>query len=230
MIGTKLKMTWTNLAFLHWRVPVEEMRARVPTELELDLHDGEAWIGVTPFEMHGVHVEGLPPVPTTRDFPELNVRTYVRHGSRTGVYFFSLDAASLLAVATARMVTGLPYFHAGMSSREVKDDIVYSSDRAEERATPARFRARYRPTGEVFASKPGSLEHFLTERYSLFVKHAGILQRLDIEHAPWPLQPASADIELNTMAQAAGFKLPDSAPHVLFSRHLDVVAHWPRPA
>jgi uncharacterized protein YqjF (DUF2071 family) len=175
-------------------------------------------------------VEGLPPVPTARDFPELNVRTYVRHGDRAGVYFFSLDAASLLAVVTARMVTGLPYFHAGMSSREVKEDIAYSSDRAEERVPAARFRARYRPTGAVFASQPGSLEHFLTERYSLFVKAAGILRRLDIEHVPWPLQPATADVEVNTMAQAAGFKLPTDPPHVLFSRQLDVVAHWPRSA
>jgi uncharacterized protein YqjF (DUF2071 family) len=223
-------MTWANLAFLHWRVPVEEMRARVPAELELDLFDGEAWLGVTPFEMRNVRVEGLPPVPTASDFPELNVRTYVRRGDRAGVWFFSLDAASLLAVVTARMVTGLPYFHAGMSAREVKEDVVYSSDRAEERATSARFRARYRPTGDVFASKPGSLEHFLTERYSLFVKAAGVLRRLDIEHVPWPLQPASAEVDVNTMAQAAGFKLPDEPPHVLFSRTLDVVANWPRSA
>ena len=226
----RLRMTWANLAFLHWRVPVDEMRARVPAELELDLFEGAAWLGVTPFQMRKVQVEGLPPVPTARDFPELNVRTYVRHADRAGVYFFSLDAASLLAVVTARMVTGLPYFHAGMSAREVKGDILYSSDRAEERVPAARFRARYRPTGDVFASQPGSLEHFLTERYSLFVKAAGILRRLDIEHVPWPLQPATADVEVNTMAQAAGFKLPDAAPHVLFSRTLDVVAHWPRSA
>jgi uncharacterized protein YqjF (DUF2071 family) len=226
----QLRMTWANLAFLHWRLPIDEVRARVPAELTLDLHEGDAWLGITPFEMRNVHLVGLPAVPTARDFPELNVRTYVRLGDRAGVYFFSLDAASLLAAIGARVATGLPYFHAGMSAREVKDDVVYSSDRVEEHATPARFRARYRPAGDVFRSQPGSLEYFLTERYSLFVKAAGVLRRLDIEHVPWPLQPGSADIEVNTMAQAAGFKLPADAPHVLFSRQLSVVAHWPRAA
>ena len=226
----RLRMTWANLAFFHWRVPVDEVRAQLPAELGLDLFDTAAWIGVVPFEMRNVQLEGLPPVPTARDFPELNVRTYVRYGDRAGVYFFSLDAASLLAVIGARISTGLPYFHAGMSSRAVKDDIVYSSDRAEERVTPARFRARYRPTGEVFASKPGSLEHFLTERYACYVKSSGVLRIIDVEHIPWPLQPATADVDANTMAQAAGFKLPDEAPHVLFSRQIDVVAHWPRAA
>jgi uncharacterized protein YqjF (DUF2071 family) len=223
-------MTWTNLAFLHWKLPADELRARVPKELELDLFDGNAWLGVTPFEMRNVHLVGLPPVPTARDFPELNVRTYVRHGDRGGVYFFSLDAGSLLAVIGARAATGLPYFHAGMSVREVKDDIVYACDRAEERAVPARFRARYRPTADVFHSTSGSLEHFLTERYSLFVKRAGVLRRLDIEHEPWPLQPASAEIDVNTMGQAAGFKLPADPAHVLFSRQISVVAHWPTAA
>jgi len=230
VIGASLRMTWTNLAFLHWQVPVEEVRARVPKELELDLFDGAAWIGVVPFEMRNVSVEGLPPVPGARDFPELNVRTCVRHGDRGGIYFFSLDAASLLAVIGARVATGLPYFHAGMSSRDVKGDVVYSCDRAEERVTPARFRGRYRPTGEVFTAKAGTLEHFLVERYAAFVKSAGVLRRIDVEHAPWPLQPASADVDVNTMAQAAGFKLPADAPHVLFSRQLDVVAHRPRAA
>ena len=225
-----LRMTWANLAFLHWRIPTDVMRARVPAELTVEEFDGSAWLAVTPFEMRDVRIGGMPGVPGATNFPELNVRTYVRHRDRTGVFFFSLDAASLLAVIGARLATGLPYFHAGMWMREEKGDFQYASDRTEEHVAAARFRATYRPTGDVFQSKPGSREHFLTERYSLFVKAAGILRRLDIEHVPWPLQPASADVQVNTMAQAAGFGLPDESPHVLFSRSIDVVAHWPRPA
>jgi uncharacterized protein YqjF (DUF2071 family) len=225
-----LRMRWEDLAFLHWQIPVEVLRRLVPAQLELDRHDGVAWIGITPFRMTRVRPVFTPPIPTASNFPELNVRTYVRLRDRAGVYFFSLDAASWLAVTAARTATGLPYFHARMSHARDGTDIEYASARIDSTAPSAGFRARYRPTGDVSRSQPGSLEHFLTERYSLFVTRANRLLRLDIEHEPWPLQPASADIEHNTMAVAAGIQLPEAKPHVCFSRQLDVVAHWPVPA
>jgi len=222
-----LRMRWQDLAFLHWQVPLATLRPLVPEALELDTFGDVAWIGVTPFRMTRVRPVFAPPIPTASDFPELNVRTYVRHRGRSGVYFFSLDAASKLAVVTARTVTDLPYFHARMQMRRMKGDVDYRSKRLNAGASPAEFRARYRPTGDVYRAEPGSLEHFLTERYSLFVLRAALLFRLDIEHAPWPLQPATADVELNTMAESAGIQLPAEKPHVCFSRQLDVEAHFP---
>lgn len=225
-----LRMTWIDLAFLHWQLPVATLRPLVPETLELDTFNNVAWIGITPFRMTRVRPVFAPPIPTASDFPELNVRTYVRRGGRSGVYFFSLDAASRLAVVAARAVTGLPYFHARMEQHSVGTDVHYASTRTNARATSATFRARYRPIGEIFRSEPGSLEHFLTERYSLFVSRASRLLRLDIEHAPWPLQRATADIEINTMAEASGIRLPTDNPHTRFARRLDVAAHWPVPA
>ena len=219
-------MTWIDLAFLHWPVPQAMVRALVPSALELDTFHDTAWLGVTPFRMTNVRPTLLPPIPTARDFPELNVRTYVRRGDRAGVYFFSLDASSWLAVETARAMTGLPYHHAKMSQRLVGQEIHYSSRRAMPGAPGAEFRARYWPAGDVFASNPDSLEYFLTERYSLFVMHLKRLVRIDIEHIRWPLQPADVAIEVNTMAPA-GIALPDQKPHALFSRQLDVVAQFP---
>ena len=222
-----LRMQWIDLAFLHWRVPVDVMRALVPAGLELDLFDGSAWIGVTPFRMTKVRPVFSPPVPTATDFPELNVRTYVRYGGHAGVWFFSLDAASWLAVNTARTAIGLPYFQAHMKERRAGEEVHYDSRRKLSDGPAPEFRARYRPTGPVYRSETGSLDHWLTERYALFAEHGGKLWRLDIEHEPWPLQHGSADVEKNTMARAAGITLPDDAPHVRFSRQLDVVAHWP---
>lgn len=222
-----LKMRWDDLAFLHWQVPISALRPLVPAALELDRYHESAWIGVTPFRMTRVRPLFAPPIPTASDFPELNVRTYVRHRGRAGVYFFSLDAASWLAVTAARTATGLPYFHARMIQDRAGTDVHYESMRIHYGAPSAELRVRYRPTGDVVRSQPGSLEHFLTERYSLFVTRANRLLRLDIEHDPWPLQPASADIERNTMALAAGIELPDAKPHACFCRQLDVVAHWP---
>jgi uncharacterized protein len=225
-----LRMTWVDLAFLHWPVPVNTLRPLVPASLEIETFEGSAWVAVTPFEMRNVRALGMLPVPTATDFPELNVRTYVQHGGRSAVWFFSLDAASWLAVAGARATTGLPYFHARMRARRTGEDLTYRSERTQAGARPAVFHGRYRPTGDVYRSAPGSFDHWCTERYSLFSILAGRLLRLDIEHAPWPLQPAAAEIEVNTMAQASLIDLPRTAPHVLFAQRLDVLAHWPTTA
>lgn len=222
-----LHMRWIDLAFLHWRVQADEVRRLLPAELELDLFEESAWLGVIPFRMTGVRPLFSPPIPTASDFPELNVRTYVRHGGRSGVWFFSLDAASWLAVKGARTATGLPYFHARMRERRDGDAIEYESARTHPGAAPAELSARYRPTSPVFLAAAGSLDYWLTERYSLFAMRAERLLRLDIEHERWPLQHATAEIERNTMAGASGITLPPDEPHVRFAGQLDVVAHWP---
>ena len=229
-MSVALRMRWIDLAFLHWSVRPDKLRQLIPPPLELDLFDGSAWVAVAPFRMTAVRPSFAPPIPTANDFPELNVRTYVRQGGRSCVWFFSLDAASWLAVMGARTAVGLPYFHARMHERRVADEVEYESTRRHPGARPAEFRARYRPTGPVYRAEVGSLDYWLTERYSLFAFHTGRLLRLAIEHVQWPLQHATADVDANTMARASGIALPSDAPHVRFARELDVVAHWPERA
>ena len=223
-------MRWVDLAFLHWNVPVSAIQHRMPDALQLDTFRDMAWVAITPFRMTGVRMIALPPIPFASDFPELNVRTYVRHGGRAGVFFFSLDAASALAVRAARLATGLPYYHARMGCSRSGEEVRYRSSRRKRGELAAELVARYRPTGPVQKSAPGSLEHWLTERYCLFVMRGPKLFRLDIEHEPWPLQPATVEIQRNTMDEANGIALPATPPHVLYSARLDVVAHLPVPA
>jgi uncharacterized protein YqjF (DUF2071 family) len=153
--------------------------------------------------------------------PEINVRTYVRRpGGEPGVYFFSLDAASALVVWGARRFFGLPYFRARMESRAKGDAVRYRSARLRR---PADFQARYRPNGALQLAALGTLAHWLTERYCLYTETS----RTDILHEQWPLQPAEAEIEQNTMAQAAGIRLPETAPILHFARKLDVKVRLP---
>jgi uncharacterized protein len=228
-MAASLSMRWADLVFLHWRVPADVLRKLIPSGLELDAFNGESWVALTAFEMCDVSVSGAPPVPTATNFPELNVRTYVKHEGRSGVWFFSLDAGSWLAVMTARQVTNLPYYHARMSCERVSDsDVTFESERTHPGATRAEFRAWYRPTGDVYESAPDSFDFWCTERYSLFsLATDRQLLRLDIEHKRWPLQPGVTDVVKNTMAVAAGFALPKEPPVVHFAKSLDVVGRWP---
>ncbi|MGA8428823.1 MAG: DUF2071 domain-containing protein [Candidatus Sulfotelmatobacter sp.] len=218
-----MQQIWHDLLFAHWPVSVAAMRALIPEQLTLDTFDGTAWVGVVPFRMSGIRRRGLPPVPGLSRFPELNVRTYVTYGGRAGVYFFSLDAANVIAVQAARTFYHLPYFHAAMSSRERAGTIHYASRR---RRAAAEFRGSYRPTSDVRLRDKGSIEHWLTERYCLYTTHGGQVYRGDIHHQSWPLQDAEADFEINTVAAAAKIVLPDTAPLLHFARRLEVLI-WP---
>lgn len=217
-----MQQTWNDLLFAHWPVAAESLRPLVPQALALDTFDGKCWVAVTPFHMSGVRGRWLPPIAGTSCFPELNVRTYVTYGGKPGVFFFSLDAASRLAVWGARATYHLPYFFADMKVEEENSRFRYVSVRNPN----TRFRASYAPVGPAQVRKPGTIAHWLTERYCLYTVFGGSVYRGEIHHEQWPLQDAEAEILVNTMASATGIQLPDVLPLLHFSKKLDVLV-WP---
>ena len=178
--------TWKQLLFAHWPIAHDILRPHVPESLELEQWEGSAWLGMTPFLVVGLRVRGLPPMPYLSEFRELNCRTYVRHGDRPGIWFFSLDASSLLAVKAAQWTYALPYRHAQIEF----DGETFTAHRLQEDAS---FSASYLGLGEATPARPGSLEYFLTERYCLYA--GGGELRAHIHHRPWPLQEADATVE-----------------------------------
>jgi len=224
-----MTQSWHHLLFAHWPVDPATVRERIPPALPLDLYDGQAWIGIVPFHMTNVAPRGLPNVPLVSAFPELNVRTYVTVEGRPGVYFFSLDAASTIAVAAARTLFGLPYFAAEMTVTVDAAGVQYQSVRKPRTAGVAEFTGRYRPLSPVQPPVAGRLEYFLTERYCLYrVDRSNRIHRLEIHHPPWPLQVAEAAFDRNTMAAAAGIQLPPVAPLLHYAHRQDMVAWAPR--
>jgi uncharacterized protein YqjF (DUF2071 family) len=205
--------TWRRLLFLHWRVPQEVLRPHVPERLTIEESDGSAWLSVTPFRVTGLRLRGLPPLPLLSSFFEVNCRTYVRRGDRPGIWFFSLDASSLLAVESARRSYRLPYRFA----RIAHSDDSYALSRVREQR---KFDVRYRAVGDPAPPRPGTLEHFLVERYCLYAGDGTL--RADIHHAPWPLQPAEA-----TVGRVEVAPVPvEGEPLCHYAERQDVVV-WP---
>ena len=200
-------------------MPIEALRPHLPPELEVDTFDGEAYLGITPFRVTGLRLRGLPPLPVVSTFLEVNCRTYVSHGGeKPGIWFFSLDASSRLAVEGARRLYKLPYFQAAMSGPP-----RFSSVRQEGR--DAVWETSYRPTGTVAPAEPGTLEHFLAERYCLYTADEdGKVHRAEIHHPPWRLQEASADVIRNTLPPE-GLDV-EGEPYLMYSERQDVVI-WP---
>ena len=219
-----MKQIWHDLVFAHWPVSVDQLRQLIPPGLQIDTYEGQAWIGVVPFRMSGIRPRFLPAVPWLSAFPELNVRTYVVADDKPGVWFFSLEAANLVAVTIARWWYRLPYFHARMSCQQQDSVIVYTSQRIHRGAHPASFSGQYHSTSDIFHVQKGSLEYWLTERYCLYVADAQQrIYRGEIDHPPWPLQLAEAAFRENTMTLPLGIRLPEVSPLLHFARRQDVV-------
>ena len=219
-----IAQSWEELLFAHWRVDAAALRKLVPDELELDEHDGSAWLGVTPFLLTGFRLRGTLPVPIVSSFPELNVRTYVTAEDKPGIWFFSLDTPSRVAVEAARRTYRLPYFHARASLERRGELITFASSRRDAER-PFVLEASYRPAGgALFEPKRGTLEHFLTERYCLYAHDARGLHRAEIHHPPWELRAAEIELSINTMPPD-GIEL-DGEPLCHLAERQDVVI-WP---
>lgn len=220
-----MRQSWRDLLFAHWPLSPEEVRPHLPSQLALDTFDGRAWIGLTPFRLEELRVRLLPRLPGVSSFPEVNLRTYVRAGDRPGVYFFSLDADSTLAVLGARIAYRLPY-HRARARVDVRDGRIRYAMRR--RGGAAELVAEYRPDGEAAQPEPGTLEHYFVERYALYaIAGSGRVLRAEIHHRPWTLRPAAAEFHRNSVARAAGLPGPSREPLLHFSARQDTLVWRP---
>jgi uncharacterized protein YqjF (DUF2071 family) len=224
-----MHQNWVHLAFIHWEVPYAELQALVPSRLTVDTFEGKAYIGIVPFTMTGVHPTLVPPLPWVSSFHEVNVRTYVHvDGRDPGVWFFSLDASSSLAVAAARAAYKLPYYGAEIEFEEGRGAmpvIDFHSRRTDTRGpAPATAHFRYQPVeGPVAPAHPGTLEHFLVERYILYAEdEQRVLHRARVHHQPYPLQKAEMHELEETLVWAAGVRRSEGGALRHYAREVNV--------
>jgi uncharacterized protein YqjF (DUF2071 family) len=226
---------WSQLLFVHWRVPGDALRPLLPAALEIDTWDGDAWVGLVPFVMSGVRPWWFPPVPGVSKFLETNVRTYVHfQGRDPGVWFFSLEASNALAVRIARWRWHLAYYFAEMSMARRNGTMRYHSRRLRPGRAGAgcdicaevgpllgeNERHREFPAGQAV---PGTLEHFLLERYILYATDsAGRLFSGHVYHTPYPVKSARLVEVRESLLPAAGITSAQDPCHVAFSEGVSV--------
>jgi uncharacterized protein YqjF (DUF2071 family) len=218
--------SWCDLTFLHWRFPVGAVQRLLPPQLQVESFDGSAWVGVTPFLLRGLRAKSLPPLPWISQFPETNCRTYVRApDGHSGVWFFSLDAARILAVMGARLIYGLPYVWSRMRVARTAREVTYESARwwPDSRA---RTRIVVEPGGEIH---PEPLDMFLTSRFRLYSLLFGKLTCAKVDHPPWPLRSARLIEAHQTLTDAAGLSQPLQVDMVRYSPGVDVRIGLPEP-
>jgi uncharacterized protein len=213
--------SWDKLLFMHWQVPAQSLRPLIPDSLSIDTFEGRAWVAISPFTVRDARPIFTPPLPWVSDFHEINVRTYVHLGGVPGVWFFSLDANSLVAVLGARAFFRLPYHVAKIMMRQEGETIHYQSVREVDSAS-VEFQASWQVQEEIGQAEPDTLEFFFVERYCLYTTAGTSLYRCRIHHRPWRLRNAHLSALLSTMIAAQGLSEPTEKPLLHYSESLDV--------
>jgi uncharacterized protein YqjF (DUF2071 family) len=222
-----LHQRWHDLVFLHWRFAPERVRPLVPAPLELDIFDGVAWVGLTPFTVSRMRPTLLPPLPLLSDASEINLRMYVDRDGIPGLWFPSLDASNALAVRAARALYRLPYFDARMRVVRQGSAMRFHSERTDPSGRAATLDAAWETGERLPPALPGTLEFFLLERYVLYAGDSARMLRARIHHRPWPLREARVTRLVSTMLEAAGLPTPGDAPLVHAQGEPFDVAVWP---
>ncbi|RDI69774.1 YqjF family protein [Halopelagius longus] len=214
---------WEHVLFANWRVDADVIDAHIPDALAVQECDGSGWLSIVPFRNVDVRPRGLPAslgIPV----PELNLRTYVTCNGEQGVYFFNLDASSLLATVGARLTHHLPYYYSRIRMEGEDGRVRFDNRRLHPGDRPVTFSATYGPTGDPFEAEPGSLTEFLTERRRLYTQDtSGRIRYTDISHERWPLYDAEWTVEANTLFEANAFDHPEGDPILYYSPRTDVV-------
>lgn len=223
-------MDWVDALFLHWPVDGARLRARIPADLELDTFDGSAWVSIVAFRIAGARFRGVPRALAWKAFAEINVRTYVTGGAHAGVWFFSLDATSPMAVAAGRRGVHLPYHRAAIAAEAEPGRLSYRLERAQTaaRGVPAaRFTAHASFAGDARPATAGTLDHWLAERYCFFTTDArGRTRRGDVAHEPWPLRAAAARLDDDSLLAAANIE-PSSPEYLAHASSGVSTRAWP---
>lgn len=225
-----MRMKWEQLTMLHWRYPAAEVQALLPSGLTVETFDGDAWVGLVPFQMR-VDIPFAPAFPSVLHFPETNVRTYVSGKSgEPGVYFWSLEASSLPAVATARAAYQVPYFWADMTLEHTGDVLRYESTRRWPGPKGASSLVEVRVGDPFRTGEASDLDRFLTARWALYGSFGPWRSYAAMFHEPWPLHHGEVLRCDDELVAAAGLTQPTDEPLVHYSPGVSVRCGFPQRA
>ena len=219
-----ISQEWRELTFMHWKVDPERLKPHLPDGLEIDLFNGEAYVGVIPFVMKNVRPRGLPSVPGISTFAEFNVRTYVTKDGQAGVFFLTLDAKSLVTCSYAPRAYGLPYRYAKAKVKYEGESLQWRSRRSSDGAELIGSTSN---KGPLQSSDSNTLEHYFFERYCLYTEHHGCIRRAYVYHQPWSFTEAEVILESNSLLESYNMGLDALSPDLIHYSQGLLVKTWP---
>lgn len=182
-----LTATWANLILLNFEVPRGLLLPRLPPGLELDLRAGCAFASLVAFNFLDTRVRGIR-FPGLADFPEINLRFYVRAGEQRGVVFIREFVPSRIVSLVARAVYNEPYRALPMRCdlRPYADglEIEHTFGRRAEHSILADARLPSEPP-----LRGGTQQWFKEHEWGFGVSRSGRTLRYRVAHPEWRVLP-----------------------------------------
>lgn len=175
----KFYQEWNDALFLHWQVELEELKKFVHPNLEIDLFDEKPWVSLVAFNMEKMRPKNLPYVSAISNFPEINIRTYVKYKGKQGVHFLSIEGAKSLSCKLAKNISELPYRHSIM--KRTRDRFTSFNNKCNDT-----LEVEY--SIETLSGKKNEIDLWLTERYALFQNADSYINEFEIHHIEWPVK------------------------------------------
>jgi uncharacterized protein len=182
-----LTAEWNNLLMLNYSVDPSLLEPLVPAGTELDMFEGKTYISLVGFEFNRTRVLGFA-VPFHQNFEEVNLRFYVRRGSKRGVVFIRELVPRYAVAAIARWAFNENYSCVPMSHRIEPGNAEYAWKLGSDACV-----MRIETQGESFLPREGSLSQFITEHYWGYAsqKGGGCLE-YEVQHPPWSVWNAKS--------------------------------------
>ena len=195
-----LTARWSHVLLATFVVPPHLLTPYLPTGLQLDMPEGQAFASLVAFDFLDARVLGVA-WPGFRNFPELNLRFYVRRHDERGVVFVRELVPKWLVASLARTLYNEPYVAAPMTSRVVEDGESVS---VEHRLSFAGRTHTMRAVGAkpAHVPEPTSEEAFFKEHHWGYGRtRGGRTLRYHVWHPVWPVYAVrEAHIELDWAA------------------------------
>jgi len=183
-----LTTRWTNVCLFNYAVPSAFLEPLLPKGLVLDTRDGQAFVSLVAFNFEDTRVLGIP-WPGYRNFPELNLRFYVRAGERRGVVFVREFVRERFTAWLARAIYNEPYVAAPLRHDiyERGDLVTAECELQCGGASHSLIMTGRRPT---VRPPPDSLEHFFKEhQWGFGGDHKGRTICYEVVHPHWDVYP-----------------------------------------
>jgi uncharacterized protein YqjF (DUF2071 family) len=187
-----LTAQWLNLALLTYRLKPEMLQLFVPPGCTLDLIDGYAFASLVAFDFVGTRVLGIA-WPGFVNFPEVNLRFYVRHrdeqGDHRGVCFIREIVAQRTIALLANRLYNEPYVVAPMHSRVEKNNTTIMVHHQVTMGGRANALAVTAETNTICPA-PDSMECFFKEhQWGYGTSRSKKLIRYRVNHRIWNIHP-----------------------------------------
>lgn len=219
---------WRDLLFASWSMPIEDVRALVPSQLEVDSYDGRAWVSLVPMRVEGAHFRDVAPIMGLEHFCEINFRTYVKIGDERGVYFITIDCSDAIADWLGNKLFGAPFIRANIAMVEQDGEFYFISRRTQSEMPRADFVGGFKPVGDAFETSADPVAQFLLERYFLALSDRdGSVHSVRIHHPDWSVQRAEATVRVNSICSAGGLIIAGPPDHAVYSKGTDTLIYPP---